>query len=162
MLAEKLGALHGTFCYPEAKSRFTDSLISYNGFSLFTSFSCGTVNLRFNKMSNLLYITPVAEQSSLAKTYKGSSDALLFNRHNFMIIPWVCRGLFLGLDGEVTVDGAVVTIDSSASRVTFGVVDGAMVVMDDAVTVDGAVGSRDASALRRAKLGMIQDQFNDN
>jgi hypothetical protein len=101
-------------------------------------------------MSNLLYITPVAEQSSLAKTSKGSSDALLFNHRNLTIIPWVCGGLFLGSDGEVTVDGAVVTIDASASQGTFGVVDGSMVVVDDAVTVDGAVGSRDASALRGA------------
>jgi hypothetical protein len=40
--------------------------------------------------------------------------------------------------------------------------DGAMVVADDAIAVDGAIGARDASALRRAKLGMIRDKFDDN
>jgi hypothetical protein len=104
----------------------------------------------------------VAEQSSVAKTSKGSSDALLFSQCNFTIIPWVCRGLFLGSDGEITVNGAVATIDASASRGTSGVVDGAVVVVDDAIAVDGAVGSKDASALRGAKLSMIRDQFDDN
>jgi hypothetical protein len=102
---------------------------------LFTRFPCGTVNWRFVKTSNLFYITPVAEQSSLAETSNGSSDVLLFILCNSTIIPWVCGGLFLGSDGKVTINGAFATIDASASQGTSGVVDGAMVVVDDAVAV---------------------------
>jgi hypothetical protein len=109
----------------------------------------------------------VAEQSSLVKTSKCSSDLLLFIRCKFTIKPRASRGLLLSLDGEVTIDGAVATIDASALRGTSGVMDGAIVmdggvVMDDAVAGDGSGGSRDARTLGGTKLGMTRDQFDDN
>jgi hypothetical protein len=70
---------------------------------------------------------PVVEQSSLAKTSKGSSDLLFFIHCKFEIKPRDSGGLFLRLDGEVTI-GAVATIDESTSQGTTGVADSAVII----------------------------------